>query len=161
MVSDRVTIFLGLDADETFREIRDVKDAADQAVRDWKIQRNTMLRQIREGFTLVSQLMGAVRQAFAIFGAQIDPFFSALIGMVLSTASMLISSATTLALTGIGGAAAAVVFGLAISFQILTLGKLVADKEKTDGIITSLSQAVASASSGGAARQARGGLGGF
>ena len=161
MVSDRVTIFLGIDADEAFQEIAAVKGAADEQARLWKIQRNTILRQIREGFTLISSLMSSARMAFSLIGAQIDPFFSALIGMVLSTASMLISAASTLALTGVGGVAAAVLFGLAIGFQVVTIAKLIADKERTDGILTSLSQAIASGSIGGAARQAPGGLGGF
>ena len=156
-----ITIGISADATEAFQEIQAVKAAMDEQTRDWKIQRNTILRQIREGFTLISQLMSAMGQAFTLFSQQIDPFFSALIGMVLSTASMLISSATTLALTGIGGVAAAIILGIAVSFQILTLGKLVADKEKTDGIISSLLEGIASGSTGGATQQPRGGLGGF
>ena len=144
MVSD-ITIALMTDATQSFAEIKAVKDAHDEMVREHKIARNTMLRQIREGFTLISQLMSAMGQAFTLFSQQIDPFFSALIGMVLSTASMLISSATTLALTGIGGVAAAIILGIAVSFQILTLGKLVADKEKTDGIISSMMQSISAA----------------
>ena len=88
-----------------------------------------------------------------------DPFFSALIGMVLSTTSMLISSATVLTATVLGAPVGAIIFGLAISFNILTLGKLIADKEATDGIITSMMQAIASGTK--SARPAPGGLGGF
>jgi hypothetical protein len=51
---------------------------------------------------------------------------------------MLISASTVLAMTGIGGAAALVVFSLAISFQILTLGKLLADKAETEGLLAKL-----------------------
>ena len=104
---------------------------------------------------MISQLMSAVRQAFTLFGQQIDPFFGALIGMVLSTASMLISSATTLALTGIGGAAAAVIFGLAVGFQVLTMGKLLADKASTMKWFTQMQQDISSIQS------QQSGLGGF
>jgi len=157
MVSEGpITIPITADSTAAFASITELQGAIDQQARDWKVQRNTLMRQIREGFTLISSLMSSFRQAMSLMGAQIDPFYSALIGMVLSTASMLISSATTLALTGIGGAAAAVILGLAISFQILTLAKLVADKEKTDGILTALSQAIASGSRGTPTPQAFG-----
>ncbi|MHA2067917.1 MAG: hypothetical protein ACXABY_26445, partial [Candidatus Thorarchaeota archaeon] len=86
--------------------------------------------------------MSSFRQAMSLFGQQIDPFFSALISMVIATASMLISASTVLAMTGIGGAAALVVFSLAISFQVLTLGKLIADKAETDGLLDKIMSAM-------------------
>ena len=127
-MSERVEIGITIDTSEAQMSIEEVQARADEVTKEWRINRNTILRQVREGFTMISSLMSSFRQAMSLMGQQIDPFFSALIGMVLSTASMLISSATTLAMTGIGGAAAAVILGIAISFQILTLGKLLADK---------------------------------
>lgn len=121
-----------MDTSDAFMKIKELQDAIDQQAREWAIQRNTLLRQIREGFTLISSLMSSFRQAMSLFGAQIDPYYSALIGMVLSTTSMLLSAATTLALTGIGGVAAAIILGLAISFNILTVAKLTADKRASD-----------------------------
>ncbi len=108
--------------------LTELQEAIDQQARDWKIQRNTLMRQIREGFTLISSLMISFRQVMSILGAQIDPFFSALSGMVLSTTSMLISSATALAGTGVGAVAAAIMLGIAISFNIITTAQLVSDK---------------------------------
>ena len=129
MVSEGpVTIPITADTTGAFASITELQAAIDQQARDWKIQRNTLMRQLREGFALISSLMSSFRQAMSLIGAQIDPFYSALIGMVLSTASMLISAATTLALTGIGGVAAAVILAIAISFQILTTAQLVSDQ---------------------------------
>jgi hypothetical protein len=131
MVSD-VVIGISGDASQYNAELEAAKAKKDALVREWKIDRNTLLRQVREGFTMISSLMSSFRQAMSIFGQQIDPFFSALIGMVLATASMLISAATVLAMTGIGGVAAALIFGLAVGFQILTIEKLLVDKAATD-----------------------------
>lgn len=147
-----------METDQAFAEIKAVRDAADQQVRDWKIQRNTILRQIREGFTLISSLMSSARQAFSVFGGTIDPFFSALIGMVLSTASMLISAATVLVGTGVGAAAGAVIFGLAVGFNILTTIKLIKDKAEINSALFDMQQIIASMTR---PRQAPGGLGGI
>ncbi len=118
------------DSSDGFAKVKSLQDAINQQARDWQIQRNKLMREIREGFMLVSSLMMSFRQVMGIIGAQIDPFFSALVGLVLSTTSMLISSATVLAATGIGGVAAAIMFGIAISFNILSLAKLADDQFK-------------------------------
>ena len=157
MVSDKVTIRLDVDATAALASIDDVKAQADEQARQWAIQRNTMLRQIREGFTLISQLMSTVQQAFSLFGAQIDPFYSALIGMVLSTASMLLSAASVLSATVLGAPVGAVLFGVAIAFQILTLGKIVADKITSEGVIAQMQSNLANIGS----IVSRQGLGGF
>lgn len=133
---------LMLDMEQAWAELRAFKEAADKQTLQWKVDRNTLLRQIREGFTMISSLMASFRQMMSVFGQSVDPFFSALIGMVLAMASLLISSATTLAATVVGGPLAAIIFGLAVGFQIIAIGKLVADKQKTDDIIGSMMQAI-------------------
>ena len=142
MSEGSVTFAITADTTEAFASIAELQEAIDQQARDARIHRNTLMRQIREGFTLISSLMSSFRQAMSLIGAQIDPFFSALIGLVLSTTSMLISSATTLAGTGIGVAAAAIILGLAISFNILTLGKLASDKFGIEESLREIRQAV-------------------
>jgi hypothetical protein len=141
MVSDVVIGVIG-DTGNFDSKVDASKAKKDALIREWRIERNTLMRQVREGFTLVSSLMSSFRQAMSLFGQQIDPFFSALISMVIATASMLISASTVLAMTGIGGAAALVVFSLAISFQVLTLGKLIADKAETDGLLDKIMNAM-------------------
>ena len=157
MVSDNVRITLDVDATAALASIDDVKAQADEQARQWAVQRNTMLRQIREGFTLISQLMSAVRQAFSLFGQQIDPFYSALIGMVLATASMMLSAASVLSATVLGAPVGAVLFGLAMGFQILTLTKLITDKIKSEGVMAQMQSNLASLGS----IVSRQGLGGF
>ena len=140
MSEGSVTFAITADSTAAFASIAVLQEAIDQQARDWKIQRNTLMRQIREGFTLISSLMSSFRQAMSLIGAQVDPFFSALIGLVLSTTSMLISSATVLAATGVGGVAAAILFGVAISFNILSLAKLADDKFKISEMFSEIRQ---------------------
>ena len=129
MSEGTVTFAITADTTAAFASIAELQAAIDEQAREARIHRNKLMREIREGFMLISQMMSSFRQAMSLIGAQVDPFFSALIGMVLSTTSMLISAATTLALTGIGGIAAAILFGIAVSFNILTTAKLISDQE--------------------------------
>ena len=123
-----ITIPITADTTGAFASIAELQEAIDQQARDAKIHRNTLLRNIREGYMLISQMMSSFRQAMSLIGAQIDPFYSALIGMVLSTTSMLISSASVLSATVLGAPVGAILFGLAIAFNILTTAQLVSDQ---------------------------------
>ena len=130
MVSEgSVSFAITADVTDAFGSIAELQDKIDQQASDWQIARNKLLREVREGFMLISSLMSSFRQAMSLMGAQVDPFFSALVGMVLSTTSMLISAASVLTGTGIGAAVGAVLFGVAIAFNILTTAKLINDQE--------------------------------
>ena len=159
-MSNRVDVTVAVSTVQAQLDINTVKAQADEVVRQWKIDRAIMIQQIREGLTLISQLWSTFRQAMSLFGQQIDPFFGALVGMVLATTSMLISASATLSATVLGIPLGAVIFGLAMSFNILTIAKLVADKEKTDGMMTSMIQAISRGAQGGGVPGTVG-LGGF
>lgn len=139
-MDERVTIGLEVDSSQASAELSAIQQRADKVTREWAVNRNTILRQIRESYTMISSLVGSFRQAMSLFNAQIDPFYDALLNVVMSTVSMLISAASTLASTGIGGAAAAVVMAIAISFNILTTAKLIEDRF---GVSQSLKQITA------------------
>ena len=141
-MSDRVTIHIDVDATQAEAEIDAVKAQADAVTKQWKIDRAILIQQVREGFTLISQMWSTFRQGMALFGQQIDPFFGALVGMVLSTTSMLISSATAISATVLGAPVGAILFGVAIGFNILSLGKLVADKAATMGMFDNINQEI-------------------
>ena len=128
MSSPPVTVGIVVDSIQAQLAIKDVMDQADAATRDWQSRRAEILSGIRQATTLIASLMSSFRQAISLIGAQIDPFFSALIGMVLSTVSMLVSIGVGLIGSGIGGAAGAVVLGIAIGMQVLTIAKLTADQ---------------------------------
>ena len=157
MSEGSVTFAITADTTEAFASITELQAAIDQQARDMRIHRNTLIRQLREGFTLISSLMSSFRQAMSLIGAQMDPFFSALVGLVLSTTSMLLSASTTLAMTGIGGVAAAIILGLAISFNILTLAQLADDKFEISRAFTSMRQQMLAHARGAIPRQVFGG----
>jgi len=143
-MSDRVTIYLGMDTTEAEANIESVKAQADAVVKQWKIDRAILVQQVREGFTLISQMWSTFRQGMSLFGQTIDPFFSAMVGMVLSTTSMLISSATAISATVLGAPVGAILFGVAVSFNILTMAKLIGDKAETMGLFDAINQHIKS-----------------
>lgn len=130
MVSNEVNIRFSVDTSEANVQLDEVEARVDEVTREWAARRTSIYTEVREAFRIISSLMSSFRQALSLFGQQIDPFFSALVGMVISTTSMLISVGTTLVGTGIGATVGAIVLGIAIAFNILTTIKLIADQKE-------------------------------
>ena len=128
MSSPPITVGIVVDSVQAQLAIKDVMDQADIAVRDWQSKRAQITTGIRQATTLIASLMSSFRGALSLIGDTMDPFFSALIGMVLSTVSMLLSIGAGLVGTGIGSAAGAVVLGIAVGIQVLQTAKLAADQ---------------------------------
>ena len=141
-MSDRVTIAIVADTTEALAEIERFRAAADEAVGRAKEARKEIMTQVRSGLSAISQMMTSFSLAMHLIGANVDAFYGALIGMTLSTISMLISVATGLAATVIGIPASAIVFGIAATIQMITMEKLIFDKMHTEGIIEGLEKAV-------------------
>lgn len=124
-----ITVGLIVDTVQAQLAIQDIVAQGEAATKDWARKRQMIISGIRQTMSMISSLMSSFRQAMSLIGQQIDPFYSALIGMVISTVSMLLSIGAGLAATGpIAGAAGAVVIGIAIGLNILTTAKLVADQ---------------------------------
>ena len=85
-----VTVAILGDTSDVLAKVTLVNAAVDEMTRKAKIARALVVQQVREGLTLISSMMSSFRMAMSLFGQTIDPFFSALVGMVLSTTSMLI-----------------------------------------------------------------------
>ena len=136
-----VTVGIVVDSIQAQLAIQDIRAQAEAATRDWKSRRQEIMSGIRQTMTHISSLMMSFRMAMSLIGQTIDPFFSTLIGMVISTVSMLISVGTGLVGTGIGAAAGAVVIGIAIALNILTTAKLVADQVEIKADFTALREA--------------------
>ena len=125
---DRVMIFLGINTDEVDASIEATQAKADATVAFWRRSRQEILSGIRNTMTMLSTMMSSFRVAMSIIGAQIDPFFSALIGMTLSTVSMMLSLSAALAVTGVGFSAAMLLASIAVGLNIALMGKLINDK---------------------------------
>ena len=123
-----ITVGLIVDTVQAQLAIQDIVAQGEAATQDWARKRQMIISGIRQTMSMISSLMSSFRQGMSLIGQQIDPFFSALIGMVISTVSMLLSVGVGLVGTGIGSAAGAVVIGIAVALNILTTAKLVADQ---------------------------------
>ena len=151
-----ITVAIIGDTGDIFTKIDQVRTALDELTLEARVRRTEIIQMVREGFTMISQLMSSFRQAMTVFGQSVDPFFSALIGSVLALSSMLISSAAVLSSTIIFAPLGAVIFGLAVSFNILTITKLLGDKAATMTFFNEIKQDMRELRQG---RQS--GLGGF
>ena len=100
--------------------------------------RQETIRGVREGFRMINSLMSSYREVMSIMGQNIDPFFDALLSVVAATVSLLLSVATGLLATGVGGAAAAVVAGIAIGLNIITTANLIRSKLEIMAALASL-----------------------
>jgi hypothetical protein len=131
---DRVMIMIGVDTSEAENKIDRLMVKADAAVEKAKLDRAVIIQHVREAVTLMSQTWSTYRQFMNLIGAQVDTFYSALIGMTLSTVSMMLSMSAALAATGIGGAAALLIGSIAIGLNVAMISKLLVEKAEAMGM---------------------------
>jgi hypothetical protein len=108
----------------------------DAVVNKWAMTRQEIINGIRISINAISSLMSSFREALGLIGLSIDPFFSAMFSMVMSTISMMLGVAAGYAATGIGAGIAVVVGSIALYMQGILLVKLVADKLAVQGTST-------------------------
>ena len=127
-MSDRVTIDLIVDTTSAEASIDRVMGLADRAVKDWREKRNNIIRGIRQTMGYINSLISSYRTAMSLIGAQIDPFYDALLSIVSSTVSMLLAISAAFIASGVGSAWGSVIAGIAIGLNIVSYVKLVAAK---------------------------------
>ena len=133
-MSDDVTIGVRLDQTELDIGINEAMTKLDVLTKAARAARQKVLNEIRFASTALSSMLANYSQVMSLLGMQADAFYTALIGMTLSTVSMLVSIASALATTGVGIPASVVIMGVAVALNILTIGKLLADKVHTSGL---------------------------
>ena len=136
-----VTIEYVVDTAQARADIESLKAAANAAVKKSRLARQEIMKNVRAGLSAVSQMMTSFSMAAHLLGANIDSFYAALIGMTLSTISMMLSIAAGLASTVVGIPASVIVFGIAATIQMITIEKLIIDKMNTEGILADLEKA--------------------
>jgi len=130
-VSDNIVIDLTVDDSQVQFTIDQVAERSKEVVSQWAIARQDILHSMQGTMSVINRTIMYARQVLQIVGATIDPFFSALLSMVTSTISMMLSVATALAATGVGIPAAAYMAAIAIGLNIVTIAKLVRDEIET------------------------------
>ena len=127
-MSDDVTIYIRTDTTDIDASIEETAAKADEVVREWATQRRTILSQVREAFSMINSLISTFRGYMSIIGAQIDPFFDVILGMISSTISMLVAVATAYYATVILAPWAVVVSAAAAGLAVVTFAKSMSDK---------------------------------
>jgi len=125
---DKVMIFLGVDTSEAEAKIDAVMKKADDATEKARIQRLEIIQGVRESLTLITTSYATFTQFMRVIGAQIDPFYSALISLALSTASMMLSISAGMAATVVGIPASIIIGSLAVIINTALIAKLLYEK---------------------------------
>ena len=133
-MSDRVTVGIGIDTTELDAGLDGAMARVDAVVKAARLARQEVLRDVRIGLNAISGMLANYSQAMSLLGLQVDAFYGALIGMVLSTISMLISISAAIAATGVGIPVAAYIMAIAVGLNIAAIGKLLADKGNQIGL---------------------------
>jgi hypothetical protein len=116
-----VTIDIEVDTTRTVAEINAVKAQADATVAAWKADRAIIVSQMQEVSRGIQYLVRGIRLAAQATGTVLDPMQNALLSLVSSTASMIISTAIAIEvssfglLTGVALALAAFAYGMEIA----------------------------------------------
>ena len=129
-----VNIHIGVDDTEAIAKLDAVMAKADEATKKAKQARKAVMTEVRIAVNALSGMMANFSQAMSLIGAQVDAFYGALIGMTLSSVSMLLSISAALAETVVGIPWAAVVMTIAVGLNIAAIGKLLNDKLHNEGV---------------------------
>ena len=146
MSADPLLIFLGLETSEAEAKLQRLKVIADEVVKKAKEARAQVMREVRIAMNAISIMLTNFTQAMSLIGFQADAFYTALIGMVLSTISMLMSVSAALAATGFGAAVAGYVMAIAVGLQVVAIAKLTIDKIHSSGLWAQIVQSAGEAS---------------
>lgn len=122
------------DTSDPEAKLNRVKALALETVEEAKRARREVMQQVSMAMANISSMMASYSVVMSLMGAQSDAFFSALIGMTLSTISMLISISVALAATTVGIPASVYIMGVAASLNALAIAKLVVDKIHSSGL---------------------------
>jgi len=124
MVSNEVTIGINVDTTQANAQIMAVSGRVKEVVNEWFYARQTIIREIQTTVSQVSQAISLARQTISIVGETLDPFFSSLLTMVMSSVSTLLSIAAAMAATGVGIPASVAIGIIALGLNAVQTAKI-------------------------------------
>ena len=136
MVSDPLLVFLGIDDTEFMSSIDKIKAKVDEVVADWSAKRAVILAQINTISQGIGLAIRAVRMGIQAVGGTLDPMQNAILAMISSTTSIMIATASALAigslglLTGVALALAAFAYGFSMAQQAKALADFLKVREE-------------------------------
>lgn len=134
-------VWVSIEQSEAEAKLQRLKDIALEAVQAAKQARKEVMQEVRLAMNAISGMLSNFSQVMSLLGMQSDAFFAALIGMTLSTISMLISISTALAATGVGIPASVYIMAIAAGLNAIAIAKLIADKVHTSGLWAEMQRA--------------------
>jgi len=127
-----VTLTLNLNSSLVKADIENLRKQAEAVTKEWAQERRAIIMSVQQTISYINRAVSMYRQVLQLMDANIDPFFSALLGMVTSTVSMMLSVATALTSSIVGAPLGAYVGAIAIGLNIATTAKLMRDKMESE-----------------------------
>ena len=157
-MSEKVTIAIDVDTTEAETELLTLQERVDAQVNDWRIKRQMIINQLQEINRGISLAIQALRMAIKATGQALDPMQSALLALIGSTASIIITTSIALAMASFG-----LLVGVALALAAFAYGMQIAETAKAVSTFLSLKEKFGSMDADIARLQRNipGGLGGF
>jgi hypothetical protein len=151
MVSDDVTIRLGVDTTQADAEIATLQSKIDRQATEWQLKRQQIINEMQNISSGISDIFMAVRLAAQVTGQALDPIFNALMATVSATVSLMIATATALAAGSVGilGWISIALTAAAVGYNVAQFGRLLAEKQVLDARLMSVESRVAAAARSG------------
>lgn len=128
-MSEQVTIDVVVDSTQAAAEWKALQGKVDGQVREWRAQRQVIIHELSQVQQGIGLLVRAIRMTAEATGTALDPMQNALLGLVSSTTSLIVSTAIALTagslgiLAGVAIGMAAFAYGMEIAHTV----KLLAD----------------------------------
>ena len=129
MSDGTVSIGVYVNDSQALAQLQSYRKAVDAQVKEWRAQRQVMIHELSQIQQGIGLLVRAIRMTAEATGTALDPLQNALLGLVSSTTSLIISTAIALTagslgiLTGVALGMAAFAYGM----EIAHTAKLLAD----------------------------------
>lgn len=147
-MSKDVSVHVTMDDSDIQAKLAKNQGAIDAQAADWRSKRNQILLEMSSINMGISMMVQSIRMVARITGQTLDPIQGALLGMVTSTASLMVAMATALATTGIMAGAALILAAAAWSMQVGQTIKIYEDFEKLKGDFADIDRRLAEMGTG-------------
>ena len=147
-MSEKVTIALNIDSTDADTELSTLQERIDAQVDDWRIKRQMIINQLQEINRGISLVMQSVRMAVRVTGGALDPIQSALLALIGSTTSIIITTAVALAMSsfglliGVSLALAAFAYGMNLSQTAKVIADFIAVQERFASVEAQIDNAI-------------------
>ena len=147
-MSEKVTIAIDVDTTEAETELLTLQERVDAQVNDWRIKRQMIINQLQEINRGIGLVMQSIRMAVRATGGALDPMQSALLALIGSTTSIIVTTAVALAmasfglLTGVALALAAFAYGMNLSQTAKVFADFIAVQERFASIEAQINNAI-------------------